>query len=123
VLRQRLFLHSRPRDTDGIPDLFWRRADGMAPSSEDWHDPAWRTLCVEIRAASATPTYSMSDDVVFVVFNGGEAAAVTLPEPQKGRGWRWLLDTTLEVDPCTVVGTLVDVPAQCVAVFEQVALS
>ena len=122
VLRQRLFLHSRPRDTDGIPDLFWRRPDGAAPSSEDWHDPAWRTLCVEIRAASATPTYSMSDDVVFVVFNGGDGCAVTLPAPQRGRGWRWLLDTTLEVDPCTAVGGEVEVPAQCVAVFEQVAL-
>jgi glycogen operon protein len=31
VLRQRLFLHSRPRKKDGLPDLFWLLPDGRSP--------------------------------------------------------------------------------------------
>ncbi len=121
VLRQRLFLHSRPRGTDGIPDLFWRKPDGSPPSDGDWHDPEWRALCIEIRAASTTPSYSMSDDVVFVVFNRGEAVDVTLPPPLPGSEWRWLLDTSGGAVPGTETRASVRVPADSVAVFDQSA--
>ena len=93
VLRQRLFLHSRPRSKDGLPDLFWRRADGAAPSPAEWQDPAFKTICVEIRAASDTPAYSMTEDVIFGVFNAGAGCEVVLPDAPSGRYWSWLLDT------------------------------
>ncbi|WP_267896999.1 glycogen debranching protein GlgX [Pseudooceanicola sediminis] len=121
VLRQRLFLHSQPRHRDGIPDLFWRRPDGQAPTTEDWHDPTFRCLCVEIRAASATPSYSMSDDVLFAVINGGDACTVHLPEPPGRRRWRRIMDTSAARQ--TTVFLMpgkkeVDVAAETVVVFD-----
>jgi isoamylase len=32
VLRQKRFLHARPRPADGLPDVIWRRADGRNPT-------------------------------------------------------------------------------------------
>jgi isoamylase len=94
VLRQRLFLHSRPRSRDNLPDLYWRKPDGSVPEEGDWHDPAWQALCVEIRTSSGTPDYAASDDVVFAVFNAGETVEVQLPECPEGLIWEEILDTT-----------------------------
>ncbi len=63
VLRQRAFLHSRPRPSDGLRDLIWRRPDGREPAVGDWHDPSWRTLCAEIRrSADSDPAAGADDD-------------------------------------------------------------
>jgi isoamylase len=121
VLRQRLFLHSKPRHRDGIPDLSWRRSDGEPPTTEDWHDPNFRCLCVEIRAASATPGYSMSDDVLFAVINGGGDCTVQLPDPPGRRRWRRIMDTTAarQTTVFLVPGrTEVAVAAETVVVFD-----
>jgi isoamylase len=90
ILRQRRFLHSRIRQSDGHPDVIWRRADGTVPQSEDWHDPAFRCLCVELRmqAEGGDP----NPEAVFAVFNTGPDAAVHLPETAPE--WELLLDTT-----------------------------
>ena len=123
VLRQRLFLHSRPRDKDGIADLFWRRADGDAPSHDDWQDPAFKAICVELRAASETPAYSMTDDVIFAVFNAGEACDVVLPQAPSGRGWVWLLDTDGPEEVFTPANTAegtIHVAAQSVVLLEMI---
>ncbi len=90
VLRQRRFLHARTRASDGLPDVIWRRPDGTVPQSEEWHDPAFRCLCVELRmqAEGGDPT----PDAVFAVFNTGGATALHLPET--AAGWEALLDTT-----------------------------
>ncbi|WP_126975497.1 glycogen debranching protein GlgX [Frigidibacter oleivorans] len=120
VLRQRLFLHALPRHKDGIPDVFWRKADGSTPTPDDWRDPGFRTVCIEIRASSFTPAYSMTDDVVFVVVNGDGAAEVTLPETLPGQLWHRMLDTAepdaaerAERDPRAAIA------AQSVALFAQ----
>ncbi len=124
VLRQRLFLHSKPRATDGIPDLFWRKADGSALSHEDWHNPAASVLCVEMRAASATPAYAMTDDVVFAVFNRGAALPVRLPEAPSRRSWRWLLDTARPEEGfgagTQLAGGDAEISAASVAVFHAI---
>ncbi|MCR8725687.1 glycogen debranching protein GlgX [Frigidibacter sp. ROC022] len=121
VLRQKLFLHSRPRQSDGIPDLFWRLPDGSPPADADWSRPDWRCLCAEIRAASASPAGAASDDVVFVVVNGGATTEVTLPEPPGERPWERVLDTAAPEAPGTVeTGPRVPVAAQSVAVFAPV---
>ena len=90
VLRQRRFLHARKRQTDGLPDVIWRRADGTVPQSADWHDPAFRCLCVELRmqAEGGDP----DPTAVFAVFNTGAETALHLPET--AAGWELLLDTT-----------------------------
>ena len=122
VLRQRLFLHSRPRTRDGLADLFWRLPSGQVPKREDWHDPDWKALCVEIRTSSATPDYAASDDVVFAVFNAGAAVDVKLPDCPDGLCWESILDTS---EPeagrtCMTTPTLT-APANCVLAFARTA--
>ncbi|RYH04644.1 glycogen debranching enzyme GlgX [Salipiger sp. IMCC34102] len=117
VLRQNRFLHARPRHTDGIPDLFWRKPDGSAPEAGDWSDPDWRALSVEMRTASATPDYAASDDVLFITFNAGDAVEITLPDCEDDCPWELILDTARPKDgPQSVTGT-VTVAAQSVCVF------
>ena len=118
VLRQQRFLHSQARARDGLPDLFWRRPDGSAPTEADWADPDWRALCVELRTASDTPDYAASDDVVFAIFNPGAAVEVVLPDLPPGMVWESLLDTS---DPAAgenlLTAASIMVPANCVLAF------
>ncbi|MFC2967312.1 glycogen debranching protein GlgX [Acidimangrovimonas pyrenivorans] len=118
VLRQRHFLHSRRRSGDDMPDLLWRRADGRTPTAADWDDPEWKTLCVEIRVASETPTPVLPEDAVFAIFNAGPAALVVLPELPARHHWRFLLDTTApEAAEAPHRGANVSVPAGAVVVL------
>jgi isoamylase len=111
ILRQRRFLHARQRQADGVPDVIWRRADGTVPQSEEWHDPAFRCLCVELRMAAegGNPT----PDAVFAVFNAGPTTALHLPDTAPA--WELLLDTTRPEMPEGT--TFTDVPAQSVLLF------
>ncbi|MBE2275714.1 MAG: glycogen debranching protein GlgX [Rhodobacteraceae bacterium] len=90
VLHQRRFLHAQPREADGLRDVIWHRPDGTEPSPQDWHDPAFRCLCVELRmvAEGGDP----SPEALFLVFNCGPAVALTTPATAPG--WELLLDTT-----------------------------
>ena len=115
VLRQRRFLHARKRVADQIPDVIWRRANGTVPQSEEWHDPAFRCLCVELRMAAEGG--DPNPEAVFAVFNTGAATPLHLPET--AAGWELLLDTTrpdlpedgLPATPFT------EAPAHCVLLF------
>jgi glycogen operon protein len=111
VLRQRRFLHARPRGQGGLPDVIWRRADGTPPRPEDWHDAAFRCLCVELRMAAEAR--EGGDDAVFAAFNAGPAVALALPPTA---AWRLMLDTTR---PALASGGAApaEVPAQSVLVF------
>ncbi len=114
ILRQRRFLHARKRQCDGLPDVIWHHPDGRAPQSGDWHDPAFRCLCVELRmqAEGGDP----KPDAVFAVFNTGTAAALRLPRTVPA--WELLLDTTRpEFLPDGTASTLREVPAQSVLLF------
>ncbi|QQA41880.1 glycogen debranching protein GlgX [Pelagovum pacificum] len=93
ILRQKRFLHAQERLVDGVPDLFWRNADGSDMTPEDWADPERRHLIAEMRTASGTPEYATLEYAIMAVFNAGEALTVTLPKPQEG--WIWIreLDT------------------------------
>jgi isoamylase len=90
MLRQRRFLHARARPVDQIPDVIWRRANGSIPVQEDWHDPAFRCLCVELRMAAEA--VDPDPGAVFAVFNTGFATPLHLPD--SAPGWRLILDTT-----------------------------
>ena len=114
VLRQRRFLHARKRHSDGLPDVIWRRADGTIPHSEDWHDPAFRCLCVELRmqAEGGDP----DPTAVFAVLNTGSATALHLPETAPA--WELLLDTTRpDHGPEGRPSDLAQAPAQSVLLF------
>jgi isoamylase len=113
VLRQRRFLHARARASDGHPDVIWRRADGQTPIPENWHDPAFRCLGVELRMAAegedADPT------AVYLVVNGS-GAALTLTLPDTAPAWELVLDTTRPALEAAVKPPR-EVPAQSVLLF------
>lgn len=112
VLRQRRFLHGRKRHSEGLPDVIWRRADGRVPEPAEWHDPAFRCLCVELRMAAEGPA---SADVIFAVFNCGPEQALTLPDTEPG--WRLLIDTTRPLATESPAMPGLTAPANSVLVF------
>jgi glycogen operon protein len=116
VVRQRRFLHAQSRQVDGQPDVIWRRPDGDVPRAEDWHDPAFRCLGVELRVAAEE---DRSDtDALFIVFNAGPARDVVLP--RTAQAWRMILDTTRPTCTPEAAKAAVAVPANSVLVFEAV---
>ncbi len=118
VLRQKLFLHSRPRRKDGMPDVVWRLPDGAPPEPSDWQDAARKTLCVELRTSSETPDYDASDDVIFAIFNAGDEVEVVLPDLSEGLVWENILDTAEPgAGPNCVTGSSVTAPAHCVLAY------
>jgi glycogen operon protein len=112
VLRQRHFLHGRYRGNEDAPDVLWHRADGSRPEAHDWHDPAFRCLCLELRAAAEGPALS---DVIFAVFNAGPEQALTLPKSQNA--WALVLDTSRPSAPPSFAETGLTAPANAVLVF------
>ena len=108
IVSQSCFLHSRSRLIDGVPDLFWRRADGALMTEADWSDPAQSYVIAEMRTASGTPEYIRSADrAVLIVFNAGEAIDVTLPEAGPGRHWTRHIDTAEpKAEPAEVSGQI-----------------
>ncbi|PZQ99538.1 MAG: glycogen debranching enzyme GlgX [Cereibacter sphaeroides] len=118
VLRQRRFLHAQVRAVDSLPDVIWRRADGKVPEPGEWHDPAFRCLCVELRRAAEEEHQSC--EAIFAVFNQGPAVDVVLPTSAKG--WRLILDTSRPEAAAEEVKATIAVPAHSVLVFEAIAL-
>ena len=116
ILRQKRFLHSQPREQDGIQDLFWRRADGAPMQVEDWNDPELRLLAAEMRMASGTPDYAALHGAVFLVLNAGPEAAVHLPEAKRGY-WRRRLDTSHDAATDRTAARVEVIPADSVVVF------
>lgn len=118
VLRQRKFLHSNQRPKDGMTDLFWRLPDGSEPTDDQWRDPQWRCLCVEIRTASNTPAYDASEDEIFAVLNGGDGVDVILPPCRDGKKWVHIVDTSRPDLSCLDISQAqVVVAASSVSVF------
>ncbi|MBF5079256.1 glycogen debranching protein GlgX [Paracoccus sp. NBH48] len=116
ILRQKRFLHSQPREQDGLPDLFWRRADGAPMTPDDWNDPDRRLLAAEMRMASGTPAYAALPGAVFLVFNNGPEAQVRLPDAPEGR-WRRRLDSARDDDTDLPAHDLEPIAADSVAAF------
>lgn len=112
VLRQRHFLHARIRPGEDVPDVRWHRADGSRPEAYDWHDPAFRCLCLELRGAAEGPALN---DVIFAVFNTGPEQALILPKTQGS--WALILDTSLPTAPPRRAEIGLTAPANAVLVF------
>lgn len=115
VLRQTRFLHGRPRAADGLPDVIWRRADGGTPAPEDWHDPAFRCIGLELRMAAEGRDAA---DALFIVLNGDGPVRLTLPETAPG--WWQVIDTAHPDLPSHRVPGQIDLPGQSVHVFQSI---
>ena len=115
LLRQRRFLHSRKRLTDGAPDLFWRRANGKPMRQADWDNPDLDIIVAEMRMASGAPEYVQREGALLVVLNRGEAVEVTPPELPAGGAWVRRFDTSL--DNAIQVTEGMQVAANAVVVF------
>ncbi len=111
VLRQMRFLHGRTRN-DGLADAIWRRSDGTVPAGDYWHDPAFRCVGLEMRMAAEGPDVS---DALYLVFNGGEATELTLPDT--AAHWRMLINSAEPAAPAKPCANRLTLPAQSVFVF------
>jgi isoamylase len=94
-----------------LADVIWRRADGQVPQPGDWHDPAFRCLCVELRMDADGPD---APDAIFAVFNTGAAVPLTLPDTAQ---WRLVLNSTQPEGKPGPWPTGQNAPANAVLVF------
>lgn len=117
ILRQKRFLHAQQRFVDGVPDVFWRRADGDRMTEEDWNRTDLHFLGVEMRMASGTPSYEPRLGAIYMVFNAGGEVRVTLPDVPADKQWVRVLDTSLAA-PCEPRNFVTRVQADSVAAFE-----
>jgi len=123
ILRQKIFLHSKPRK-DGKADVLWWHPSGRRMQPADWEDAALAAVCVEMRTASDTPAYADLEHALFLVFNAGGALEVTLPPAPLGQVWACRINTAhpampplrlargmLEVAPHSVCALVLEGPA------------
>ena len=109
ILRQKRFLHSRPRKVDGVPDLFWWRPDGQEMTRADWTNGHLHVLCAEFRMASGTPKFAQREEAIYLAFNAGDDVELTLPGLPEGFRWVRHVDTSqtmLTAEPVTSPITL-----------------
>ncbi|PKP71228.1 MAG: glycogen debranching enzyme GlgX [Alphaproteobacteria bacterium HGW-Alphaproteobacteria-4] len=109
VLRQGRWLHGRGR-ADGLRDLVWRLPTGAEPHPADWHNPAARCLCMEVRGAAEG---SENPRAAFAAFNAGGPCRVMLPPGN----WVLALDSARPDAPETPAGAGAELAAQSVQLF------
>jgi glycogen operon protein len=116
ILRQKLFLHSKARTSDGKADVLWWHPEGRRMTAADWENPALSFVCVEMRTASGTPAYADLEYALFLVFNAGGVQEITLPPAPDGKVWSRRINTYAPDAPNERMGfgTLV-VPAHSVS--------
>lgn len=119
ILRQRRFLHSRSRLTDGEPDLFWRQANGKAMRQADWDDPELKIIVAEMRMASGSPEYVKREGALLIVLNAGEATEIKLPKYPKNNAWVRRFDTAEDDMTGKFDGTLIADNSVVVFVLEE----
>ena len=98
ALSRDAFLTGRAFDSDGLPDVQWRDADGpLTPSG--WNDPAGAALV----AVFAAPHGDGIDRVAVAMNRSSEDLVVELPAPRPGMGWRVLAETDRPEAPARFV--------------------
>lgn len=91
-IKQLRFLHARTR-TDGLSDLVWRMPNGLTPTNDDWNNPSWKSIGVEVRMAATACNAYLSDETLFMIFNAGLEIEFQLPVLQNSKKWVRILDT------------------------------
>lgn len=91
TVRQSHFLHSNPRESDGLPDVIWTDFKGQPL---EWRDPALSRFCLIKRPSAETTVTENDRDVVVIAFNrSGKRAQVKLPDAPPGAHWVRHIDT------------------------------
>ncbi len=124
--RQRFFTGRSVRTDEGgrLNDIVWLHPDGRPMEDEDWHD-GQRALGmylngdgIEGRDRRGQP---IRDDHFLLLFNGGDAVSVTLPDAEYAASWQVVLDTTGECDADAALdaGSTFALPYRSVVVLRQ----
>jgi pullulanase/glycogen debranching enzyme len=121
VLHALVHARGHPRDLGDAVWLERERGDDHinsvhVPRPEDWHDPAFRCLGVELRHAAEDGGTGTGAEAIFAVFNSGAERDVVLPHTAPG--WRLILDTTRPTAAPAAAQATVAAPAHSVLVFE-----
>ncbi len=108
VFRRRRWFHGRR--IRAIEDLAWFRPDGEAMTEEDWEDGDARAIGVFLNgeAIPTTDAYGgrIVDDSFFVMISASHQPLTwTVPPAIRRRDWVVELDTSLQREPGTAVGT------------------
>ena len=93
ILRQKLFLHAQLNDSDGTPDLRWRKIDGTELSKEDWYSPHLNLIGIEMRMAKGTSSDEPGSSALYLVFNRGDDTKIILPDAPEETQWFREFDT------------------------------
>jgi glycogen operon protein len=124
--RQRFFTGTTVRTGEGerLNDIVWLHPEGRPMEDDDWHGEH-RALGMYLNgdgiAGRDRRGQPIRDDHFLLLFNGGDATKVSLPEEEYAARWRVALDTTGTCDPDSPVdaGSTFDLPYRSVVVLQQ----
>ncbi|WP_183101141.1 glycogen debranching protein GlgX [Nocardioides pelophilus] len=126
-LRRQRFFTGRTVRTDGggrLNDIVWLHPEGRPMEAEDW-EGGQRALGmylnghgIEGRDRRGQP---VTDDHFLLLFNGGDAVSVTLPDEEYAARWQVVLDTTgeCETESALAAGSTFALPYRSVVVLRQ----
>jgi isoamylase len=124
--RQRFFTGKTVRTSEGgrLNDIVWLHPEGRPMADGDWTS-GQRALGmylngdgIEGRDRRGQP---VTDDHFLILFNGGDAVPVTLPDAEYAPRWQVVVDTTGECDTgaALAAGSTFELPHRSVVVLRQ----
>ncbi|WP_322938714.1 glycogen debranching protein GlgX [Nocardioides bizhenqiangii] len=124
--RQRFFTGKSVRTGEGerLNDIVWLHPDGRPMVDGDWTG-GQRALGMYLNgdgiAGRDRRGQPIKDDHFLILFNGGDAVSLTLPDAEYAASWQVVLDTTGEcdTDQALAAGTTFDLPYRSVVVLRQ----
>lgn len=93
TVRQEDFLTGRPRRSDGLPDISWFNAHGVAV---DWSSPARTLACILAAVPQPDPGAAPNHHVLVIVHSAPECCDFLMPQVARGIPWRQFIDTAAE---------------------------
>ncbi|MDZ5619808.1 glycogen debranching protein GlgX [Nocardioides sp. HM23] len=124
--RQRFFTGKSVRTGEGerLNDIVWLHPDGRPMVDGDWTG-GQRALGMYLNgdgiAGRDRRGQPIKDDHFLILFNGGDAVSLTLPDTEYAASWQVVLDTTGEcdTDQALAAGTTFELPYRSVVVLRQ----
>jgi isoamylase len=124
--RQRFFTGTTVRTGEGerLNDIVWLHPEGRPMEDDDWHGEH-RALGMYLNGDGIQGRdrrgQPIRDDHFLLLFNGGDAIKVSLPEEEYAARWQVALDTTgtCDTDVPIDAGSVFDLPHRSVVVLRQ----
>ncbi|PWN04217.1 glycogen debranching enzyme GlgX [Nocardioides silvaticus] len=124
--RKRFFTGTTVRTGEGerLNDIVWLHPEGRPMEDDDWHGEH-RTLGMYLNGDGIQGRdrrgQPIRDDHFLLLFNGGDAIKVSLPEEEYAARWQVALDTTgtCDTDVPIDAGSVFDLPHRSVVVLRQ----